>query len=66
MAYSKALVPWLKHCFALSVWHCQGEVHRHAGRRLHEEQRDQLRGESPSQRSGSGKSGEERKETKQR
>ena len=49
-----------------SVRYSEGEVHGHAGRRLHEEQRDQLRGQSSSERSGSGKPGEERQEAEQR
>ncbi len=44
------------------VRHRQGEVHGHVGRRLHEEQRDQLRGQGAPQRSRLGEQGEERKE----
>ena len=50
----------------IPVRNCEGEVHGHVGRRLHEEQRDQLRGQSSSQCSGFGEPREEWEKIKQR
>ena len=49
--------------YTFSVRHREGEVHGDVGRRVHEEQRDQLRSQSASKRAGSREQREKRQKT---